>query len=91
MEKKLIGFKRLEDKKQKKYCIAYVGMPYKSDRVADGSAAGFEVDSLFMPDDQYDYLKSDDVGKEVTTDYDIVGRRAYLRKLTVNRGKEGKG
>lgn len=90
MEKKLIGFKRFEDKKQKKYCIAYVGMSFSRDRVDEGSAGGFEVDSLFMPDDQYDYLQKEDVGKEVNTDYDIVGRRAYLRKLTVNR-KEGKG
>lgn len=91
MEKKLIGFKRFESKTKKKICIAYVGMPFNRDRVTDGSAAGCEVDMLFMPEKQYDYLQESDVGKEVETDYDIVGRQAYLRNLTVIRGKEGKG
>lgn len=90
MEKKLIGFKRFESKNQKKFCIAYVGASFDRDRVDEGSAGGFEVESLFMPNEQYDYLQKEDVGKEVTTDYDIVGRKAYLRKLTVNR-KEGRG
>lgn len=91
MGKKLFGFKRFESKSGKKMCIAYVGMPFNRDRVDEGSAAGYEVDSLFMPNDQYDYLQESDVDKEVTTDYDIVGGRAYLRNLTVIRGKEGKG
>lgn len=90
MEKKLIGFKRFKSKKGTPLCMAYVATPFSPQRVASG-ACGCEAEGVFLPDDQYDYLTADDLGKEVTTDYDIVGGRAYLRKFTVDRGKKGNG
>lgn len=89
MEKKLIGYKKFTNKKGRPMCIAYVVTPFSS-RQLDAGACGCESEGVFLPDDQLDYLQPDDLGKEVSTDYDIVGGRAYLRRFTVDRGRKGK-
>lgn len=89
MEKKLIGFKRFRSKKGNDVCVAHIATKFTPQQEANG-AYGCAVESLFLPPDQYDYLRPDDLGKEVITDYDIVGRQAYLRTLTVVRAKSAK-
>lgn len=82
MKKKLIGFKRFTSKKGNPLCVAIVATPFDKEQNARGSF-GCDAQSLFMPSEQYDYLSSDDIGKEVSISYDIMGDRAFLRELTV--------
>lgn len=84
MKKKLIGFKRFTSKKDKPLCIAIVATPF-NERQNDQGSYGCDAESLFLPAELYDYLTPEDLGKEVTTDYDIVSGRAYLRNFTVLR------
>ena len=36
-----------------------------------------------MPEEQYDFLKPEHIGKEVKLDYELSGGRAYLVNVTV--------
>lgn len=48
-------------------------------------SCGSAAEEVFLPAEQYDYLGVNDIGKQVTTAYDIIGGRAYLTNLTVIR------
>lgn len=89
MKKKLIGFKRFTSKKGNPLCVAIIATEFDKQQNERGSF-GFDAEQVFVPSEQYDYLGKDDLGCEVTTQYDIVGGRAYLRELKVIRAKSGK-
>lgn len=89
MKKKLIGFKRFTSKKGTPLCVAIIATAFDKQQNERGSY-GCDAESVFLPSEQYDYLSADDLGKEVTTAYDIVGGRAYLRELIVARTKLAK-
>lgn len=89
MKKKLIGFKRFTSRKGNPLCVAIIATAFDKQQNERGSF-GCDAESVFLPSEQYDYLNADDLGKEVSTQYDMVGGRAYLRELTVARGKAGK-
>lgn len=83
--KTLAGFKRFKSKKNgKDYCVATILNPYP---VNSGNSQnyGCEAEAIFLPDEYYNYLTIDDIGKSVTTSYDVVGGRAYLREFSVDR------
>lgn len=84
MEKTLVGFKKFTSKKGQPLCIAIISYPFTAKEVENG-CVGLNVDQIFLPQEQYNYLLPGDIGKPVTTQYDIVGGRAYLRELTVDR------
>ena len=84
MSKTLVGFKRFKSKKGNPLCVAIITVPFDAKANERGSY-GYDVESVFVPAEQYDYLTTDDLGKPVTTQYDIVGGRAYLREITVTR------
>lgn len=84
MKKKLIGFKRFTSKKGSPTCIALVATPF-DERQNEKGNYGCDVETLFLPSELFNYLEEGDLGKEVTTDYDIVSGRAYLRNFTVLR------
>lgn len=89
MKKTLIGFKRFTSKKGNPLCVAIIATAFDKQQNERGSY-GCDAETVFLPSEQYDYLQSSDLGKEVSTQYDIVGGRAYLRELTVNRAKTAK-
>lgn len=87
--KKLIGFKRFTSRKGAPTCIAVLASQYTPQQNERGSY-GCDVEQVFLPQEQFDYLTVEDLGKEVITDYDIIGSRAYLRNLVVNRDEKKK-
>lgn len=83
--KTLAGFKRFKSKKNgKDYCVATILTPY-APNAANSQNYGSEAESIFLPDEFYNYLTIDDIGREVATSYDVVGGRAYLHNFEVNR------
>lgn len=80
---KLLGYKRFHSvNKNKDFCSAMVVHdPTQRDKVA--GLVGQKCESLFVPEELYDYLRPDDIGKEVILDYDISDGRARLVGLSV--------
>lgn len=89
-EKTLVGFKRFKSKKGSPLCVALVARKFTAQENDRGSF-GCDMDSVFVPSEQYDYLEVSDIGKPVDLQYDIVSGRAYLRSITVDRGAAAKG
>lgn len=80
---KLVGYRRFTSKKNgKDYCVAEIETPFSSRETASG-AVGCKTEQIFMPEEQYDFLKPDHIGKEVKLDYELSGGRAYLVNVTV--------
>ena len=80
---KLVGFRRFTSKKNgKDYCVAEVETPFNARETANG-AVGCKTEQIFMPEDQYDFLKPEHIGKELKLDYELSGGRAYLVNVTV--------
>ncbi len=84
MERTLVGFKRFKSKKGNPVCLAIIASQFTA-RDNERGSYGTDMESVFLPQEQYDYLVVDDIGKPVTTQYDIVGGRAYLCELVVDR------
>lgn len=82
MKGTLVGFKKFVSKKGQSMCVANIVRPYNPAENSRGSV-GSEVQEVFMPQDQLDYLINADIGKEVELNYSIVGGRAFLENLTV--------
>ena len=73
---KLVGYRRFTSKKNgKDYCVAEI-------ETASG-AVGCKTEQIFMPEEQYDFLKPEHIGKDVKLDYELSGGRAYLVNVTV--------
>lgn len=83
-EKKLVGFKKFTSKKGNPLCVAIVMTPFDSKANERGSY-GCDVESVFLPQEQIDYLIPTDIGKPVDLNYNIVGGRAFLTQITVKR------
>ena len=80
---KLLGYRRFTSKKNgKDYCVAEIETPFSTRETAAG-AVGSKTEQVFMPEDQYDFLKPDHVGKEIKLDYELSGGRAYLVNVTI--------
>lgn len=85
-QKTLAGYKRFKSKKNgKDYCVAIVLNPFPMN-AANTNNVGADAESLFLPEELYNYLQVSDIGKPVRTSYDVVGGRAYLREFVVDRG-----
>lgn len=78
----LVGFKRFKSKKGNELCVASVSTPFSPADIARG-CYGDDVQSVFLPEDQIDYLKESDIGKEVKLSYNIANGRAFLVDFTV--------
>lgn len=83
-EKTLVGFKRFKSKKGNPLCIAIISREFTAQENERGSF-GCDLESVYVPSEQYDYLGIADIGKPVTTQYDIIGGHAYLRHIEVSR------
>ena len=80
---KLVGFRRFTSKKNgKDYCVAEVVTPFNQREQAAG-AVGEKTEQIFMPEDQYNLLKPEYIGKELKLDYELSGGRAYLVNVTI--------
>ena len=77
---KLVGFKRFKSKKGDDFCVANVVSDYSVNAVG---CFGQKVEEIFLPDDLYDYLQPEHIGKEIRLDYEINGNRAYLKGVKV--------
>ncbi len=84
MEKTLVGFKRFTSKKGNPLCVAIVQTPFTAKDNERGSY-GADVEQVFLPSEQYEYLNPKDIGKPVTLSWNIVGGRAFLTEITVAR------
>lgn len=76
----LVGFKRFKSKKGDDFCVANVMTEYPKSAVG---CCGSKVEEIFVPDELYDYLQPEHIGRELKLDYDISGNRAYLTSLKV--------
>lgn len=79
MAVELVGYKRFESK-GKKYCVANIARDFGRNAQ---DCYGKEVESIFIPSAQVDYLSPSDIGKSLELDYEISGTRAYLTNVTV--------
>lgn len=80
---KLVGYKYLHSKKtDKDFCVAVVLSEFSKNEKESGSV-GQKVEELFMPDDLYNFLKPEHIGKEFVPSYEISNGRAYLVGVTV--------
>lgn len=81
---KLIGYRKFTSKKNQEFCVANVMLPC-SDRDLANGYVGNRVDETFLPDNMVDYLKPQDVDKEVEILYSVSGGRAYVDDFRVLR------
>lgn len=80
---KLVGYRRFTSKKNgKDYCVAQVVTPY-GQRDLSRNCVGSKVETIYLPEDQYDLLKPADIGKEITFDYEFSGNLAYVVHATL--------
>lgn len=80
---KLLGYKRFTSKKNgKEFCVACVVQDF-SDREKENGSVGQKVDEIFMPENQYNLLKPEHIGKELVLDYELSGGRAYLVNVSI--------
>lgn len=79
---KLVGYRRFTSKKNKDYCVAEIETPFNS-RETSAGAVGCKTEQVFMPDEQYDLLKPEHIGKELRLDYELSGGKAYLVNVTL--------
>lgn len=84
MEKKLAGYKRFTSKKGNPLCVAVVMTPFDA-KANERGCYGADVESIFLPQEQIDYLVPTDIGKPVNLVYNISGGRAYLTEFSVKR------
>ncbi|MCD8096608.1 MAG: hypothetical protein LUE31_00905 [Lachnospiraceae bacterium] len=79
---KLVGYARFTSKKGDDYCVARVVKDFNK-RALESGAVGQDVESIFMPREQYNLLKPADIGKELKFEYELSGGRAYLVHVSV--------
>lgn len=80
--KKLVGFKKFKSKNGNDLCVACLVGDFTARDIQNGSF-GSNVEQVFLPDTQFNYLTSKDIGKEVELNYDVVNGRAYLSEIVV--------
>ena len=80
---KLVGYRKFASTKNgKEDCVAQV-VSDVTEREANRGFVGQKVEELFLPEDQIDVLKPEDIGKGIETTYELSGGRAYLVKVSV--------
>lgn len=80
---KLVGYKKITSKKSgKHFCVASV-LSDLSPREKEQGAVGQKVEEIFLPEEQIDFLKPADIGKEFFVNYNISGGRAYVSDVSV--------
>lgn len=82
MAKKLVGYSRFNSKKGIPLCIAQLVTDLAA-RDFENGAVGQKVETVFMPKNQYDYLKPEHIGKEFIESYYISQGKAFLQNVTV--------
>lgn len=78
----LVGYKRFKSKKGNEVCMASVSTPFSPAENGRG-CYGDDVQTVFMPENQLDYLQPSDIGKEVKLSYSISSGRAFLVDFVV--------
>lgn len=80
---KLVGYKKITSKKSgKHFCVVSV-LSDLSAREQENGAVGQKVEEIFLPEEQTDFLKPADIGKEFFVNYNISGGRAYVTDVSV--------
>lgn len=82
----LIGFKKFTGKNGKDYCVANVLGDYSARDIERG-CVGQKVEEVFLPNEQFNYLNSSDVGKPVKMEFEYSGNRAYLVSFVIEGHK----
>lgn len=88
--KTLIGFKRFTSKKNIPTCIATVCTKCDASDNERG-AFGCSAEDVFLPSEMYSYLEIEDIGREVTLNYNVINGRAYINDFIVHRKGEATG
>lgn len=78
----LVGYKRFKGGNGQHYCIANIMTDY-SKRELQKECYGRKVSEVFLPDEQYNYLQPQAIGKAVELMYQVDGNRAYLIEFRV--------
>ena len=73
----LLGVKKFTSKGGRKCEVMTVRSDYNSRMLAEG-CFGSKVEELFVPDGMQGLLKPEDIGKEVSIDYEVSGGRAFM-------------
>lgn len=82
---KLVGYRRFTSKKNgKDFCVANVVQDI-TEREKQSGSFGQKVDTIFMPEEQYNLLKPEHIGKELTLDYELSGGRAFLVNVSIGK------
>lgn len=79
---RLVGYRNIKTKKGEEFTLAGIVQDL-SDREKANGAVGQKVDDIWLPKDQYNMLKPEDIGKELKLDYELSGGRAYLVNVSV--------
>lgn len=79
---RLVGYRNIKTKKGEEFTLASIVQDL-SDREKANGAVGQKVDDVWLPKEQYNTLKPEDIGKELKLDYELSGGRAYLVNVSV--------
>lgn len=81
---KLIGIKRFVSKKGANCTFITVVSPYNS-RQNESGCVGSLAEELFLNDSLATKVSNADIGKDLNLQYEVVGNRAYLIDLSINK------
>lgn len=80
---KLVGYKKITSRKSgKTFCVASVVSDLSPREIEQGQV-GQKTEDIFLPEDQLDFLKPADIGKEFFVNYNISNGRAYPESVSV--------
>lgn len=68
MKTRLIAVVKFTSKAGKPLCQAYISTEFSPADVQKG-CFGEKIETIWVPEEQHDYLKPEHIGKEVTMDY----------------------
>lgn len=64
----LVGVSKFTSKAGKPFTVAFLSQDFNPADTAKG-CFGQKIEQIFVPEEQLDYLKPEDLGKEITMDY----------------------
>lgn len=80
---KVLGYRNGKSfKTGKAFCEIYVASEIKP-ADAEHGWNGMRIDRVYAPENQLDYMRPEFVGKELTCEYNINGRSAWLERISV--------
>lgn len=80
---KLIGYRRFTSKKNgETYCVATLLCDLTQRDIA-GGCVGQKTEDIFVPSEQVNLLRPEDIGKQLQCNYEYSNGKAYLLSVAV--------